>query len=306
MQMTYGSIVHKNKTELQLESIWTLLLAMNKSEAQNLTANPTAIIREHLMSKFGLAPNSAYQTTLKAIKILADAGKIEPILGPKRSIAEIRLLDTKPILSLSNKNLAVSGARPKTNANNTGLNNELREMKEQLARLTQPQLPQSQPTAKGVAVWVDTPNFCNCCRNQGIKIPFVEMFETIRKNLGPIVFTGAFHNQNCGTGLLRIFKTFDFALFNCVSAKENYIEGYDPVDLEMDRVIRSLMNVADAHVIVSGDTDFNPLISFLRMNGKNANRFFVNSNDNGAILALKSKQIYVPCQQETNIALMQF
>jgi hypothetical protein len=305
MQMMYGRVAHKSRTELQLESVWTTLLTLSKLEPHKLAEDPIGIIKEHLITTFDLAVTSASQVAAKVARILEDAGKIQLIYGQKRSIVEIRVLDNNPLLSLSPKSLAATGARPKVHTSDNGIHADLKDMKAQLAKLSQPaQGVQNQTALRGVAIWVDTPNLWKSCRAQGIKIPFAKMFSAIREHLGTILFTGAFHNQNCGEGTLRVFKTHDFALFNCVSAKENHINGYDPVDLEMDRVIRALMNVADTHVIVSGDADFNPLISFLRMNGKNACRFIVDRNSRSAILALNGRHIHVDCEQETNIALL--
>lgn len=154
--------------------------------------------------------------------------------------------------------------------------------------------PQVLP-AKKVAIWIDGPNFAMTCQQNGVEMPIAKMLAKIQQALGEIVFAAVFHNRS-SSATLKIFKTFDITNIICTSVKDEFVRGYDPVDEDIDRTVRKLVDIADIHVIVSADRDFHPLISWLRLHrGKEGIRLYVERGKNRAVLALPKEPIYIDC-----------
>ncbi|PJE50367.1 MAG: hypothetical protein COV29_04295 [Candidatus Yanofskybacteria bacterium CG10_big_fil_rev_8_21_14_0_10_36_16] len=292
---------HKSTLQLQIEAIWELL-----NNDANARSNPVQASRTCLANQFGLAPQSAYQKSLKIIKLLDEKGKIEICYrrGKGRPIDSVEI-KYKGVLNSAELINSVTIPNSKEKRITQAVQDEISEIKRQLSVLTSqtphnsapPALPvQEKPTVRNVAVWIDTPNISKTCRSCNIEPPYRKIIDTIRENLGDIVIVGAFCNQNAPEGLLKMFKTFDFVIINCVSPKSEFIQGYDPVDQEMDRVARMLADVASSHVIISGDRDFNPLASFLRTKGKTVGRMYVDQESQVMKLRINGTIITIGCK----------
>lgn len=153
---------------------------------------------------------------------------------------------------------------------------------------------------KSVVIWIDGPNFGRLSGEMNIIMPISELVRIIRENLGNVIFKSVFQSSRCHEDTLKIFRRFDFHIFSCVSTK-NFTAGYDPVDQEMNNVIKELIDVADSHVVVSGDHDFDPLLSWIRQRGKEAYRIHNNEDKSFFVLFInKDKKIAIPYKRKMN------
>lgn len=267
--------IKKNKSEIQFERIWRELLKLKKLE------NPVEMIQVILTNEFGLAPSTAYQGALKFVKLVDAKGKVLVTRGQHGHFDNCLVIDDNAKLTLKDlestnvlpnpKNLMsrlvaemskvsqVKVVKPSTSVNGQKTNDTA----------TEPAI------GKRVAVWIDSPNLTAQFTSWNYQTPLTALLRTIQENLGELVFTGVFHNTNCSGGLLRFFKRNDCTLINCVSQKNFYDASYDPVDEELISTVRKLVQIADYHVIVSGDRDFQSLIAFVKQKpGKDAFRVY--------------------------------
>jgi len=293
---------HGKKKQQQI-AIWQKLL--NAAGGGNEVENPRQLLEGVLIEGFGLTKASAYQQSLNLLSKLAESRKIEPIYGSggrgRPSIVKVKLLDKLPLSfeeSIESSTLKPKKVSQDGGENTASLFGALMK-KIELVELKVDHLNASRAVEKRiqnrnrVAVWIDGPNFFKNCEEFNLEMPIPQMLHEIRENCGEIIFKAVFQSPNCPEGILRIFKTFDFHIFSCVSAKK-YTSGYDPTDEELEKVAKELIEIAGTHVIVSADKDFNPLLSHIRQTGRDASRVYLSRKTSSVVLALKEK--YVPIQ----------
>lgn len=144
----------------------------------------------------------------------------------------------------------------------------------QLKNKIRKKLKEDSQNDKSIAVWIDGPNISNSSRKAGIQLPIRPLLEELR-NHGNIVCAFAFNNLRCSEKILKMYKRMGIVNITCVSPKEEFDTGFDPVDDEIKRIVPVLADIAQIHVVGSMDRHFEPIIAHLQQQGKVVARFQV-------------------------------
>ncbi|MEK7115145.1 MAG: NYN domain-containing protein [Patescibacteria group bacterium] len=148
---------------------------------------------------------------------------------------------------------------------------------------------------KRCAIWIDSPNLSKSCEQMRCEMPIKQILDYFSIK-APISFGAAFYNIGCSVDILRAYTLHNITSVGCLYSKPSRIgqtdqrHASDPVDQEMIRNIRQLIDIADIHILVSGDRDFDPIIHFLRQQQKEVYRVFLNTMTRSAMVEYSDKR----------------
>lgn len=281
------------------EGCWQALVAAQQEAglSNEVKRNPIGIVKAHLREKEGLSDNTSYVLACRFISSL-DENILNPVDGSGRrgrsSIAQFKLSQIElPDLSEFISSFAKSeNGEMEEKKNNNGDN----EILKRLVAIEQQLVVQGAQTStllarkkaeRKFAIWIDSPNLFYKCEELGYDMPVKQILhhfsQTAKKAYG-----AAFFNTGCPDSVLRLYTQLDLVLVGCIFAKtprlgEDMRPSSDAVDKEMIKNARFLVELADIHVIVSGDGDMVDTINFLHQQQKEVYKVYVDGFRKGVV-----------------------
>lgn len=258
----------------QFEASWDMLCNVSGPNVK-VYDDPIQLVKDYLMTAFDLANDSAGTRARVIVNELLNRNVMSVVRNPQGEVRTKPAIISFDISSRSHSPFAESTPSPttmKSRIEHMNTSTIPRVIKKSEASDNGAKTNGNNGHATTIAIWIDTPNLTRACSDYNVEIPLEGILEKICV-MGIVVLPVALINSGCPQYLKEVFSSFNFWVVDCPPTKPWEIV-HDPIDAEIDRRVREkLASMIDHHVIISGDKNFSPLISYLRMQGKKATRF---------------------------------
>jgi len=239
-----------------------------------VTVNPIGAVKRCLVEKHFLSDNTAIIVAGKLVKFLEERNLISRLDTTHFKLSQLEMPDFSGFnaTSASSTSNKVNLVEKKGEDNgkiqippNPQSPNKFEELATEIADLrkviikncSQPMIAR-EPT---VAICMDGPNFGKSIEECGsILRASISILKDQALKYRSIVSSFVFQNQGCPVEILREFERSNYTTITCIRGKDQYEDGYDPVDIKMLTLIRDLVFIADTYIVVTEDRDFCSLI----------------------------------------------